>query len=55
MCEDCDAEPLYQSYAHKRALISKHWRPARNRIYVATAVEPIKADDATSKEKRAQS
>ncbi len=54
MCEDCETEPLHQSYAQKRALIAAYWRPARSHDFAATAVSPKQGTIETAKEKRAQ-
>jgi hypothetical protein len=54
MCEDCESETLYENYAQKRERIAAFWRPARNGIYMATAVEPKLAKEDAAIEKRAR-
>ena len=54
MCEDCETEPLYESYAQKRARIAAYWRPARRNMYAVTSVEPEPSDSEPTNEKRAQ-
>jgi hypothetical protein len=54
MCEDCEAETLYESYAQKRARIARYWRPARHDMYAVIAVEAEPPSSEPEKEGRAQ-
>jgi hypothetical protein len=54
MCEDCETETLYESYAQKRARIAAYWRPARYDMYAVIAVEAKPSSSEPEKESRVQ-
>ena len=54
MCQDCETEALYESYAQKRARIARYWRPARHDMYAVTAVEAKPSSSEPEKEGGAQ-
>jgi hypothetical protein len=54
MCEDCETETLYESYAQKRARIARYWRPVRYDVYAVIAVGAKQSSSEPEKESRAQ-